>query len=545
MATIVTASCYKLNRLHLLIVLVPAATASGATTTTSHLACAYSCHVAPSPWYSNHHSLGTEEAAASPVPANATNATEGAPPPVPPCTDTCTKCDERVDPFLAVDGTCATCSRIAPEEEGQELGACVLFGPQTVSPLNGPTAGGYMLTITGEYFGATSSAPGVSAKIGDTSCAGLEWISRTSISCKVPGGVGTPKVSVAVGKKGDGSWAGQCTNCGLFVSMPEGTFKYDPPTVAKVKQPRKGYRPPEGNFPVTLTGTGFGTFDTAADGVLKGVVESFYGGDAASTSATWTSDSSVIVKAPEGLGVKRPISVIVGGQSSACADAQPATGEQTTAPPHAEGGGDSSAESTTDASTKRITDSPAEQSAGSSEAATGGRGRLLEGADAELAETTPPPEEGGSGNGTEMGGGGSGDAGGASAGACSTAATVDYDIPYLKRVRPALSPRDGGRKVTLQGSGFGPAPPSPQDTQKEEVESGKRREDQEVDSSSADNSNSSDTTASSAATDTSSSAATNSSTPADSVVGGGGQVKAGISVKGMRGKIGETECVTV
>jgi hypothetical protein len=491
----------------------------------------------------NPYSPGADTATASPGTANITNSTETAPPPVPSCMDACTKCEERVDPFLAADPTCRACSRIAPEEEGRELGACVLFGPQTASPLNGPTAGGYVLTITGEFFGVSASAPGVSAKVGETSCGGLEWISRTSISCKVPAGVGTTKVSVAIGNKGDGSWTGQCTNCGVFVSMSEDTFKYDPPTVSKAKQPSKGYCPPEGNFPVTLTGTGFGTFDTADKGLLKGVVESFYGGDAAPTIATWTSDSSVIVKAPEGVGAKRPIWLIVGGQSSSCADAQPAMGAQT-APP------------------------PAEQSANSSQTETGGGRRLLEGENAQLADsaqtTTPPPAKGGSGDGTEVVGGGNGDASadadarGTSEGICS-AATIDYDIPYLKRIRPALSPRDGGRKVTLRGSGFGPAPPSPANALKVEVEPGERRDSEEVeqaDSGSADNLDDVDTAAHYANTNTSSSA-TNSSTPADAVgaqgeggVGGAnlvdgraGQVKA--STKGMAAKIGETECVTV
>jgi hypothetical protein len=52
----------------------------------------------------------------------------------------------------------------------QALGACVLFGPQSVMPLNGPTSGGYVVTLTGEYFGVAASSPGVQAKVGATSC---------------------------------------------------------------------------------------------------------------------------------------------------------------------------------------------------------------------------------------------------------------------------------------------------------------------------------------------------------------------------------------
>ena len=54
---------------------------------------------------------------------------------------------------------------------GQALGACVLFGPLGVLPLNGPTSGGYFVTMIGENFGASASAPGVRARVGATSCA--------------------------------------------------------------------------------------------------------------------------------------------------------------------------------------------------------------------------------------------------------------------------------------------------------------------------------------------------------------------------------------
>ncbi len=57
-----------------------------------------------------------------------------------------------------------------PMVRGQVLGACVLFGPQGVLPLNGPTSGGYVVTLTGEYFGASASAPGVQARVGATAC---------------------------------------------------------------------------------------------------------------------------------------------------------------------------------------------------------------------------------------------------------------------------------------------------------------------------------------------------------------------------------------
>ena len=50
-----------------------------------------------------------------------------------------------------------------------------------------------------------------------------------------------------------------------------------------------------------LTGSGFGTQDS---GQISLLVASFYGGEAQSDTASsqWTSDSSVIVLAPPGLG---------------------------------------------------------------------------------------------------------------------------------------------------------------------------------------------------------------------------------------------------
>ena len=252
----------------------------------------------------------------------------------------------------------------------QTLGACVLHGPQSASPLNGATLGGVVVTITGEYFGASAAAPGVAAKVGDTACARLEWISRTSITCTVPPGVGTATLSVAVGSTGDGTLRGQCTQCGVFWSVPAATFSYDRPRVTKAAHAVAGYRPPLGGFLVTLTGTGFGTFDS---GQVMGVVSSFYGANAVWESDTtfWTSDSQVVVRAPAGVGLGRSISVLVAGQPSRCA-------------PGGDEGGDTAR--------------------------------------------------------------------------CRAGPGVDYDPPYVKTLRPALAPRDGGRRVTVRGSGFGPSP---------------------------------------------------------------------------------------
>ena len=222
-----------------------------------------------------------------------------------------------------------------------------------------------MVTLIGEYFGAAASKPGVAAKIGQTKCDGMKWISRTSIACKVPAGIGKPLISVKVGKKRNGNLNEQCMRCGEFVSAPD-IFSFDLPTVSTAIQPREGSRPTSGGFAVTLTGTGFGTFDS---GQVFAVVASFYGGDALSEASTWTSDSAVVVSVPPGVGKARPISVQVGGQRSNTCQVERAS-------------------------------------------------------------------------------------------ACRAVSFVDYDAPVVQRVRPALSPRDGGRKVTIWGINFGSAPSS-------------------------------------------------------------------------------------
>ena len=274
---------------------------------------------------------------------------------VPPCARNCTGCAQRAEPFRKADPACASCSRLEPEQAGQVLGSCVMLGPHSAMPKNGPTTGGYAVTLTGEFFGASSDAPGLAARIGDTQCGALKWLSRTSISCRVPAGVGTPPVSVKVGSKGDGSWTGQCVRCGEFVAMPA-SFSYDRPTILLATQPLQTSRPPAGGFPVTLIGSGFGTFDS---GQVTGLVSSFYGGDWTASSYLWTSDTMIIVSAPPGVGSARPVSVQVGGQKS-------------------------------------------DYRAG---------------------------------------------------------AVIDYDAPAVKKVLPALAPREGGRRVTLRGVGLGPAPP--------------------------------------------------------------------------------------
>jgi hypothetical protein len=196
------------------------------------------------------------------------------------CTEECTNCSDRVDPFLAADPNCTMCSRIEPED-GQERGACVLLGALATTPPNGPTTGGYIVTITGEYFGSSADtpAPGVVVKIGSSSCAALEWISRTSVACKVPPGVGAPAVFVAVG-----SPASRCPNCGVLLST-EGLFRYDRPSIYRTAMAGRGARLPAGGFPVALVGSGFGTFDSKP----TAFVESFYGGNVAANLTLWTS----------------------------------------------------------------------------------------------------------------------------------------------------------------------------------------------------------------------------------------------------------------
>jgi hypothetical protein len=57
---------------------------------------------------------------------------------------------------------------------------------QSVTPMNGPTNGGSVVTVVGSGFG--TSDPGIVISVGDTSCLSTAWLSENSASCVLPQG---------------------------------------------------------------------------------------------------------------------------------------------------------------------------------------------------------------------------------------------------------------------------------------------------------------------------------------------------------------------
>jgi hypothetical protein len=65
-----------------------------------------------------------------------------------------------------------------------------------VSPDHGATAGGYVVSVTGDNFGTTPSS--LSLLVGRTPCSRTGWVSNSMATCLVPQGVGATRVVVEV-----------------------------------------------------------------------------------------------------------------------------------------------------------------------------------------------------------------------------------------------------------------------------------------------------------------------------------------------------------
>jgi hypothetical protein len=58
---------------------------------------------------------------------------------------------------VSTDPDCLLCSRV-DNVQYASMGRCVLFGPTSIFPLNGPSSGGSLTTIYGKYFGSSANA---------------------------------------------------------------------------------------------------------------------------------------------------------------------------------------------------------------------------------------------------------------------------------------------------------------------------------------------------------------------------------------------------
>eukprot|EP00286_Rhodomonas_abbreviata_P024671 CAMPEP_0181298334 /NCGR_PEP_ID=MMETSP1101-20121128/5726_1 /TAXON_ID=46948 /ORGANISM="Rhodomonas abbreviata, Strain Caron Lab Isolate" /LENGTH=495 /DNA_ID=CAMNT_0023403347 /DNA_START=283 /DNA_END=1766 /DNA_ORIENTATION=+ len=158
-----------------------------------------------------------------------------------------------------------------------------------IEPGHGSAAGGTMVTIVGNNFGATNNNPSVT--IGGRPCQSVVWLSNTKLQCVSPPGIGIGDVRVFV----------------LDLSSPEnfGTiFEFDAPSIEKLV-PDHG--PSTGGFTLTVQGLNFGTVDSHPE--IK------IGGKSCTTTA-WKSNTEVFCVAPGGTGVDKQVSVDILGQPS-------------------------------------------------------------------------------------------------------------------------------------------------------------------------------------------------------------------------------------
>jgi len=184
-------------------------------------------------------------------------------------------------PQFSYDAPQVTAVVTEVEEEAEEED----LGDSTVA-----TTGGGRIGVHGKNFGPAGGEDQglVSIYIGEDACTELKVLSDSLMTCAAPAGVGKNlDVTVRVAAQ---------------VSKPKTGFAFAKPTVTEVKPARA----PAG-AEVTIVGTGFGTEDSVP------VVDV---GGRPCDATSWIKDSQVLCKVPVGVGVDRPVTVAVAGQSS-------------------------------------------------------------------------------------------------------------------------------------------------------------------------------------------------------------------------------------
>ncbi len=150
----------------------------------------------------------------------------------------------------------------------------------SLSPVDGPTAGGNIVAIAGSNF----SASGILLFAGQV-CSNVIW-SDSGINFVAPPGAGTNSIiTISAGNQ--------------MTVIPFAYF-YDVPQILSVSP---GALPTQSGSSFTIYGTNFGTSG-----------EVLLGGQMCAT--TYWSESEIHAKSPEFLGPNEPLNVIVGGQTS-------------------------------------------------------------------------------------------------------------------------------------------------------------------------------------------------------------------------------------
>jgi hypothetical protein len=162
----------------------------------------------------------------------------------------------------------------------------------SITPRQGPTAGGGRVTLHGNGFSSTPILPVV--RVGQTDCISSQWVSSTSVVCtNMSAGVG-PNLNVSLLTRG-----------GAVRAVSGMAFSYELPMVTAVT-PKRINR--TGNVLITVQGRNFGLLPPAggassvAVNMSKGrtVVEPLMTGGC--MQATWISDSAITCMASPGIG---------------------------------------------------------------------------------------------------------------------------------------------------------------------------------------------------------------------------------------------------
>jgi hypothetical protein len=149
-----------------------------------------------------------------------------------------------------------------------------------VQPPTGPTAGGLIITIAGENFGAATGAT-----IGGNACENFQPIDQTRVTCTLPAGQGRAQEVVVFGP--------------VEASDPV-PFDYDPPTINQLDPPAA---PTAGGALLTIRGANFGTAGQVHFGPYQVTPISHM-------------QAELVLRVPAGVGAEVPVQVEVSGQLS-------------------------------------------------------------------------------------------------------------------------------------------------------------------------------------------------------------------------------------
>ena len=210
---------------------------------------------------------------------------------------------------------------LAPEGTGVDKGVELIVGGQApqesisfsyqpptftaLHPVNGPTSGSFMITVSGSNFGSASVATDglINVSIGSTSSISVTAvIEHQSVKLAAPAGAGR---SFEAGISVDGQASARIP----FI------FSYDRPTVTHVS-PR--FAPTTGSHVIVLQGENFGE---------EGAGRTIFVGDTACLSTTYSSHTQASCSVPPGIGknhmVRMSVSAPGGTQDSSPTSAAP------------------------------------------------------------------------------------------------------------------------------------------------------------------------------------------------------------------------------